>query len=351
MCRLTRSAFIAYWLSRFILPGSPGVVHTRHLSLAIRIATGYQYPLAPLYLGSQYKKLDLFHDCMVRSFGRFRVSSYIDLPFLQVFLWERFKGKYTPSPVSGPHCGMKDHYKRALLWKDRQSRGRWVELIDNKRSFTFRPYNKNIFYPEEQLVDLSLPAARHSLKGLELNFLWWSIPGWLPSLNETSTSIDIPAKQGVVAYCPNRVARQFGYDQGIPSILSQKPSYPECCNYFCSDLRLEFCSRFGKVYMPARGMEGYVAPEWVNYWKECMTSFKEYVREESLRTISPSQVFQRDPFLSLPLLPKADSKKRKQSEVYLFPFLFLFFVCVCVLFFLLVSVLFACQSAGILRAT
>ncbi|KAJ1387268.1 hypothetical protein SESBI_40090 [Sesbania bispinosa] len=52
-------------------------------------------PLAPLFLGGFYGCLDQIQDQMLSSFGRFPINSFVDLVFLQYFLFERFP-EYAP---------------------------------------------------------------------------------------------------------------------------------------------------------------------------------------------------------------------------------------------------------------
>ena len=58
-----RAAFVLYWLCKCTFGNFPCYsVNTTFIPLAIRISTGYCFPLAPLFLGHLYSQLDLLHD-------------------------------------------------------------------------------------------------------------------------------------------------------------------------------------------------------------------------------------------------------------------------------------------------
>lgn len=65
--------------------------------MAVLLAQGKRLPLAAWYLGVLYARLDEATRNVTRSMGRYAVVSYVDANFLQLFLWERFKG-LAPKP-------------------------------------------------------------------------------------------------------------------------------------------------------------------------------------------------------------------------------------------------------------
>ena len=72
-------ALIAFWLDRFVFPGpssesiSPGI-----FVLAALLSEGVRLPLAPLFLGGLYARLDQIQAQLEISFGRYGVNSFID---------------------------------------------------------------------------------------------------------------------------------------------------------------------------------------------------------------------------------------------------------------------------------
>ena len=83
-CRYELEAFLACWLSLYVFPGGPekGVSHRFFFHLAVRMARGEWFALVSFYLGSLYRRLDLFHETSVRSKGRYAIVSDVDLGFL-----------------------------------------------------------------------------------------------------------------------------------------------------------------------------------------------------------------------------------------------------------------------------
>ena len=56
------AGFLAFWLSKFLFSEFPGYgVKSSFFLLAIKLARGTQYPLAPLFLGHVYSQLDQLH--------------------------------------------------------------------------------------------------------------------------------------------------------------------------------------------------------------------------------------------------------------------------------------------------
>lgn len=68
------------------------------LSLFKKLAKGERLELAPIFLGSLFYRLDECVQNQLKSMGRYTVVSYANSAFLQLFLWERFKG-LAPQPV------------------------------------------------------------------------------------------------------------------------------------------------------------------------------------------------------------------------------------------------------------
>ncbi|EOX98240.1 Uncharacterized protein TCM_007045 [Theobroma cacao] len=144
-------ALIIFWLARHILPGclddgiSPAIV-----PLAIKIVKGMHFPLAPLYLGSLYKKLDLYQLKTVESAG----NNY-----------------------------------RASARHDQLSRGNVLEMMDVTKEFNPIPYVQ----PINGFSDPEIYYDRHPLQfgrmsSYGINFYVWVHSSQLPSMIESSSS-------------------------------------------------------------------------------------------------------------------------------------------------------------------
>lgn len=59
------------------------------------ISKGRNFDLASIYLGSLYWRLDMLSQHQEDSVGRYRILTYLDAGFLQMFLCERFRS-YAP---------------------------------------------------------------------------------------------------------------------------------------------------------------------------------------------------------------------------------------------------------------
>ena len=57
--------------------------------LAIRLARGAQYPLAPMFLDHGYSQLDLLHGDEVKGDSCYVITSSFHCAILQVFMWDR----------------------------------------------------------------------------------------------------------------------------------------------------------------------------------------------------------------------------------------------------------------------
>ena len=84
-----RAAFILYWLCKCLFGNFPYyAVNTLYISLAVKISTGYCFPLALLFLGHLYSQLDLLHDCEIEGDSYNILLTAFNTTVLQTFFWE-----------------------------------------------------------------------------------------------------------------------------------------------------------------------------------------------------------------------------------------------------------------------
>ncbi|KAG5528472.1 hypothetical protein RHGRI_029232 [Rhododendron griersonianum] len=218
------AAFLAYWLTWYIFPGPPkDGVDTALFELAAILASGESVPLAPLFLGTLFKRLDMLHDAARRSCGRYDLPIYVAANFLHMFLFERFP-KVAPEPndFGGDDGGGEGEPCRSVCrsaqWSGsgvRDVRGGIADVIDIEGEFVARLYvntPKGVFsfnvYSEEDVVTF---PNKDDASTAELFRMSCMMRGELPYF--------VNGKYGSVTYDPMRVARQFGYDQGVPKSL------------------------------------------------------------------------------------------------------------------------------------
>lgn len=86
-----RAGFLTLWLSKFLFGKFPRYgIKSTFFPLAIRLAEGAQYPLAPMFLGYVYSQLDLLHGNVVKGNSCYTITLSLYCAILQVFMWDRF---------------------------------------------------------------------------------------------------------------------------------------------------------------------------------------------------------------------------------------------------------------------
>ncbi|GMN59597.1 hypothetical protein TIFTF001_028695 [Ficus carica] len=169
-------AMLTLLVSRFIFSGLPcDTIRKNLFPMAISLGQGKKLPLAPLFLGQLYKHLDLLAEDELLGLSRFRVETYLSTSFLQVFLWQHFKG-YAPIPatlnvvqenlsdfdlsrVSLPLC---------CRWYYKKPSGRSLSACsDDPEGFcslpyadTDRLYSSNILRKKESTLPIVIPERR-----------------------------------------------------------------------------------------------------------------------------------------------------------------------------------------------
>lgn len=82
--------FLALWLSKFLFSEFLGYgINSTFFPLAIKLARGTRYPLAPMFLGHVYSQLDLLHGDEVEGNSCYTITSSLHCAVLQVFVWDR----------------------------------------------------------------------------------------------------------------------------------------------------------------------------------------------------------------------------------------------------------------------
>jgi hypothetical protein len=86
---IRRAAFVAYWLSKCIFGEHPAyAIKPLYFPLAVRIAAGVCFPLAPLLLGQLYIQLDLLHAEELVGESCHIVATVFNSSIMHTFLWE-----------------------------------------------------------------------------------------------------------------------------------------------------------------------------------------------------------------------------------------------------------------------
>ncbi|KAF7130334.1 hypothetical protein RHSIM_Rhsim10G0117000 [Rhododendron simsii] len=298
------AAFLAYWLTWYIFPGPPkDGVDTTLFELAAILASGESVPLAPLFLGTLFKRLGMIQDAARRSCGRYDLPIYVATNFLHMFLFERFP-KVAPKPNdfgasnSGGRGEPCQNVCRSARWSGsgiRGVQGNIADVLDVEGEFVARPYvniPKGVFpfnvYSEEDVVTF---ANKDDASTAEIFRMSCMMRGELPYF--------VNGRYGSVMYDPMRVAHQFRFDQGAP-----KPCVPSgdvgdvwkrfLKSAFPAELRL-----MNTITLLGAKRIGGFTKLYREYWRDNLVRFLDYVKEVPM-SLGVEDVMSQDGELCLP---------------------------------------------------
>ncbi|PNT77228.1 hypothetical protein BRADI_1g59641v3 [Brachypodium distachyon] len=202
---IEHAAFLALWLTRFVLPGHPESTMRQSLfPLAVRMARGDRAALGPAVLASIYRDLREMKNYLVAAGttgGNAELLSplsvHAPLYILQLWMWERF-----PVLWDGRANPVVDGEPRAARWHDvskKMSPTLIREVLSSGENFVWQPYTTSVqqhggwVRGGDVTKDEKLLLLAHSLRACEL------------------VGMDC-----IEQYLPHRVAMQFGLDQDVP---------------------------------------------------------------------------------------------------------------------------------------
>ncbi|KAG5536632.1 hypothetical protein RHGRI_024155 [Rhododendron griersonianum] len=270
----SKSGFLVYWLSFFVIPDFPyeGPNHTV-FPLAVSLARRDIIPLGPLFLGSLFHHLDQVHANTERSLGRYDMVSVVHTQFLMAFCFEHFPS-LAPSPVD--LSWSEEPCPRITRWSGVSSTKPWGRRIDDVGTFFPRPYAElvegvlptNFFSEDDRIVDFQTNGVAVSSSALAAFAA--ACPCSLPALCAEGTRS--------VLYRPDRVARQFGYDQGAPGPAPPLKSYAESLRRFTRAHVEELAEGYDIVVLPRNDREAFFTVNGRLAWRRNLNSFINYVR-------------------------------------------------------------------------
>jgi hypothetical protein len=288
-----RATFVLYWLCKCTFGNFPCYsVNTAFIPLAIRISTGHCFPLAPLFLSHLYSQLDLLHDCKVEGDSCYILSAAFNTSALQIFFWEHSVSYLFAAKDKSATWGRFSDLPREFLDRFPDFRDnlplvyRWVGLktrdydlvdaLDHEENVLFRPYGddypgftcasvfRKFYQPSPLIRDLKVDDYR------SLSYLSTVNPGFLPILSAAGVSF--------IPYCPQRVQRQFGLDQGI-HVGPQETS--TCVADLTAFIKSRAFARWGgetnRVMIPSGHRLGFNTPSMGAYWQRFTQSMVEFV--------------------------------------------------------------------------
>ncbi|KAL8093393.1 hypothetical protein AgCh_035314 [Apium graveolens] len=270
---LEHEAFLAMWLSRFVLVRSYANIAVHDFHVAIYLSRGKRIALAPVVLASIYRDMGLLHHSILDSV---ELKSRVHLRFVlchadlvHMWAWERFpKLRPTPDVVE-----MEE--PRSARWNGvRVSKVRDVRaaLDSGKESFIWRPYVtssncllSNLYRDNEQWVVIESDDIESLARCLRVSEL---------------VGLDY-----IEQYLPHRVAMQFGLDQDVPPLVMR-------CNESAKTAWKSYNRSVTgmKLYIPPRLLESDVSSRYVVWWRGLMpvneTPTSCIQNEEHLPTVS-----------------------------------------------------------------
>ncbi|GJM94167.1 hypothetical protein PR202_ga10786 [Eleusine coracana subsp. coracana] len=199
------AAFLALWLTRFVLPGHPESTMRQCLfPIAVRLAGGERIALGPAVLASLYRDLRDIKAFLLTTAAAAgsnadmlsSLSLYAPLYILQLWMWEHF-----PVLRPGRENPLMDGDPMAARWHDlsRKINPTLIrEALGSADSFLWQPYPSSMYttgwvHSSNLLGNDDLTTLAHCLRPCEL------------------VGMDC-----IEQYLPHRVARQFGLDQDVP---------------------------------------------------------------------------------------------------------------------------------------
>uniref|UniRef100_A0A2N9FTQ0 Aminotransferase-like plant mobile domain-containing protein n=1 Tax=Fagus sylvatica TaxID=28930 RepID=A0A2N9FTQ0_FAGSY len=290
--RKRSSTRLSGWPSFFVHQKDASVRRAAFVFVLAMISAGHCFPLAPLFLGHLYSQLDLLHDCEIQGDSCYILSAAFNTSALQTFFWEH-SVSYTfaardksaawsrfsdlPREFLEHFPDFRDNLPLVYRWVGLKTHDHdLVDALDYEEDMLFRPYGDDYpgftcasifrkFYRLSPLIrDLKVDDYR------SLSYLSTVNPGFLPILSATGVSF--------IPYCPQRVQRQFGLDQGIP-IGPQETA--TCVADLTAFLKSRSFVRWGgettRVLIPGGHRLGYNTPSMGAYWQRFTQSMVDFV--------------------------------------------------------------------------
>ncbi|KAF7150326.1 hypothetical protein RHSIM_Rhsim02G0134500 [Rhododendron simsii] len=204
--------------------------------------------------------------------------------WLSFFVIPDFPGGEEPRPL-------------IMRWSGVSSTKSWGKRIDDADTFFPRPYAESIegalptsfFSENDRIVDFQTSGVTVSASALAAFAA--ACPCSLPAL----------CAEGIrsMLYRPDKIARQFGYDQGAPGQVPPLRSYVESLRRFTRAFVGELTEGFNVVVLSRNDREAFFTANSRLAWRRNLDSFSNYVRGNS-EIPALSDVYHRDVSLRSP---------------------------------------------------
>lgn len=166
---------------------------------------------------------------------------------------------------------------RARRWygQQREEKISLLLLIDEEGSYNFRPYS----YIPPRILPLNFYSQTSEVRSLRHRS---SLPEELKSFLALLTPITLHSRsesgEVLTTYSPQRLLRQFGYDQGALLVLGSSyiGVWEAEARYVGVD-RDALLGDFDSLFWPCRSREGVRSAGGAMYWLRCLDSFTTFV--------------------------------------------------------------------------
>ena len=278
---IRRAAFVTYWLSKCVFGEYPAYsIKPLYFPLAIKIAAGACFPLAPLLLGQLYTQLDLLHAEELIEVSCHIITTAFNSSVVHTFLWEHAlkyirKGR-KPYEARNKFASMPEVVAAHVddFQGDVPAVYRWVgskfydhsliPSLDSESQVCWRPYGvTHCGFAYESVMSgfCNVEAQDYTLIAEDMRLLTYlsaTNAGWLLVLSNSRLQF--------TAYSTHKVRRQFGFDQEVPAVMEIATSEIPAINPFLKARAFAYWSGIAsRVIVPSGDRVGVYTTGMVNY--------------------------------------------------------------------------------------
>uniref|UniRef100_A0A2N9GS51 Aminotransferase-like plant mobile domain-containing protein n=1 Tax=Fagus sylvatica TaxID=28930 RepID=A0A2N9GS51_FAGSY len=289
---IRRAAFVAYWLSKCVFGEHPAYsIKPLYFPLAVKVAAGVCFPLAPLLLGQIYTQLDLLHAEELAGGSCHIVTTAFNSSIVHTFLWEHAleyirKGR-KPYEARNKFASMPEGVVANVgdFQGDVPAVYRWVgskfydhsliPSLDSESKVCWRPYgvsHRGFMYESVMFGFSNIEAQDYSLIAgdtASLAYLSATNAGWLPVLSSDGLRFTV--------YSAHRVRKQFGFDQEVPAVMGVAAGEIPIINPFLRTMAFAYWSGVApRVIVPSGDRVGIYTTAMSNYWRGLMAAMVEF---------------------------------------------------------------------------
>ncbi|KAM0905974.1 hypothetical protein ACQ4PT_016975 [Festuca glaucescens] len=204
---LEHGAFLAMWLSLFVLPAPPfDVIRADVLPVAAMLARGECVALAPAALASIYSDLSALNRYMNLDKRYQPFVAWAPLHILQLWVFARFPELHPEKATTARHQPW------AARWHEVQKEIDPMYLhavFMSPWEFEWRPYGSSGFAPPPEKA-CSWVYGRDIARSKQLQ-----------SFAQCLRACELVGMRSIEQYNPHRVARQLGFDQDVPGSVAR----------------------------------------------------------------------------------------------------------------------------------